>query len=427
MSGEQLKPGFKKTDVGVIPEDWGVRRLGELFEVTSSKRVFQSEWTNSGIPFYRARELAILGEAGSVDNELFITRSKYEDFKTQNGVPQIGDMLVTGVGTLGKTYVVNDSKEFYFKDGNIIWFKVNDAICPEFLRQLYLTAVVTKQIKDGSSGTTVGTYTISAAKKTIIPFPPQQEQNSISEVLSAADNLLGKLDQLIAKKRDLKQAIMQQLLTGQTRLPGFSGVWEVKRLGDTGDCLRGVTYKGDIDLSSHDTAYTKRLLRSNNVQNSKVVVNDLQFVNAARVSDQQLLRKQDILICMANGSKALVGKAGFFDIDDGHEYTFGAFMGCFRTKIEVSNPAFVFYLFQTSRYKDYINNLLAGSSINNLSPGSIESLEFKVPTMEEQTAIATVLSTVDAELTTFEARREKTLALKQGMMQELLTGRTRLL
>jgi type I restriction enzyme S subunit len=171
---------------------------------------------------------------------------------------------------------------------------------------------------------------------------------------------------------------------------------------------------------------TKRLLRSNNVQLAAVVTGEVQYVNAARVSQQQILTRDDILVCMANGSKALVGKAGRFQVGDGNEYTFGAFMGCFRTETDEANAGFVFYLFQTGRYRDYINNLLAGSSINNLNPGTIESLEFAMPPLPEQAAIATILSDMDAELTALEARRDKTRALKQGMMQELLTGRTRL-
>ena len=257
-------------------------------------------------------------------------------------------------------------------------------------------------------------------------FPPFPEQRAIAAALSDVDALLAKLDQIIAKKRDLKQAAMQQLLTGKKRLPGFSGEWEVKRLGDVGTCLRGVSYRGDSDLSAYDTGRTKRLLRSNNVQDASVVTDDIQFVNCERVSERQLLLQRDILICMANGSKALVGKAGFFEVHDGYEYTFGAFMGCFRSSSTNANAMFVFYLFQTGRYRNYINNLLAGSSINNLTPTSIESLEFSIPLLPEQTAIAAILSDMDAEIAALEARRDKTRALKQGMMQELLTGKIRL-
>jgi len=259
-----------------------------------------------------------------------------------------------------------------------------------------------------------------------IPVPLPDEQRAIAAALSDVDSLLAKLDQLIAKKRDLKQAAMQQLLTGSTRLPGFGGVWEVKRLGDVGTCLRGVSYRGDSDLSAYDTKNTKRLLRSNNVQDAAIVTTDIQFVNSERVTEKQLLRENDILICMANGSKALVGKAGFFKVSDEHEYTFGAFMGCFRSSSADANATFIFYLFQTGRYRNYINNLLAGSSINNLTSTSIESLEFPVPPIPEQTAIAAILSDMDTEIAALEARRDKTRDLKQGMMQELLTGRIRL-
>jgi type I restriction enzyme S subunit len=129
---------------------------------------------------------------------------------------------------------------------------------------------------------------------------------------------------------------------------------------------------------------------------------------------------------MANGSKALVGKAGRFQVNDGYKYTFGAFMGCFRTNLEKADPGFTFYLLQTERYQRLIGDLLAGSSINNLKPSSIESLEFLFPERAEQLAIATVLSDIDAELTSLQNRRDSIQEVKQGMMQQLLTGKIRL-
>ncbi|MCH8908324.1 MAG: hypothetical protein IH840_14650 [Candidatus Heimdallarchaeota archaeon] len=120
------------------------------------------DWKTSGIPFYRARELAVLSEKGSVDNELFITKEMYHSFKRLHGVPKIGDMLVTGVGTLGKVYVVPNDKEFYFKDGNIIWFKIRGSVNSEFLKQLYSTKMITKQI-EGGAGKTTSTINIGAA------------------------------------------------------------------------------------------------------------------------------------------------------------------------------------------------------------------------------------------------------------------------
>ncbi|MDP2732904.1 MAG: restriction endonuclease subunit S, partial [Hoeflea sp.] len=210
LTGQTRLPGFHG--------EWAVKRLGDLFEITSSKRVFQSEWKSDGIPFYRARELAVLGEKGRVDNDLFITKSLYESFKNAHGVPEVGDMLVTGVGTLGKVYVVPDEREFYFKDGNIIWFKIDGKLSADFLRQLYFTKVVLKQITDASAGTTVGTYTITGAKKTEIPFPSLAEQTAIVAVLTEMDTELSVLERRRDKTRALKQGMMQELLTGRIRL-----------------------------------------------------------------------------------------------------------------------------------------------------------------------------------------------------------------
>jgi len=139
------------------------------------------------------------------------------------------------------------------------------------------------------------------------------------------------------------------------------------------------------------------------------------------------MQTDDVLICTASGSKDVVGKSARFHIDDGFKYTFGAFMACFRTDHGSANPTFVFYLFHTGRYRAHLAVALAGSSINNLRPADIEACEFRMPERAEQEAIATVLSDMDVEIATLEARRDKARAIKQGMMQQLLTGRVRLL
>lgn len=329
--------------------------------------------------------------------------------------------VITGrKGQLGKVFLV---EEPCWPHDTTLWVKDFRGNDPQFV-SIFLGAF---RLERFDASTSVPTLNRNNLFGHLIKIPPLPEQRVITKALSDVDSLLRALKQLVAKKRDLKQATMQQLLTGQTRLPGFHGEWVVKRLVHVGRCLRGVSYRGDSDLSPHDTAYTKRLLRSNNVQDALVVASEVQFVNTARVSSSQVLKNGDILICMANGSKALVGKAGLYSINDGYDYTFGAFMGCFRTDATIAHPAFVFSLMQTGRYRDYINNLLAGSSINNLRPSSIESLEFSFPPISEQTAIASLLVDMDAELAALEQRLGKTRTLKQGMMQELLTGRTRLL
>jgi type I restriction enzyme S subunit len=259
-----------------------------------------------------------------------------------------------------------------------------------------------------------------------IGIPEVEEQRSIAATISDVDELISSLDKLIVKKRAVKTAAMQELLTGRKRLPGFSGEWKEKRLGELGQCIRGVSYNGNSDLLPFDTDDTVRLFRANNVQDSSIVIDDLQFVRSEKVSDEQVMLEGDVLICMANGNKELVGKAGPFNIADSYRYTFGAFMGCYRTTKSEADPRYVSYLFQTGECRDYITKLTAGSSINNLKPSDVESLSFLMPNISEQEAIADVLDDITAEILHMENRHEKTKTIKQGMMQELLTGKTRL-
>ena len=120
---------------------WEMKRLGDVYDITSSKRVFQNEWRSSGVPFYRAREVVVLSEKGEVENELFISEAMFEEYKLKYGAPQKDDLLVTGVGTLGRLYVVKDKDRFYFKDGNIIWFKKNSEINSDFVKFLFQTKI----------------------------------------------------------------------------------------------------------------------------------------------------------------------------------------------------------------------------------------------------------------------------------------------
>ena len=142
-------------------------KLSDLYDIGSSKRVFQSEWRKSGVPFYRAREIAKLSIDGYVDNELFIDEDLYLEYIDKYGKPEAGDVMVTGVGTLGVCYVVKQEDRFYFKDGNILWFKqkAKDRILPEYLVKAFDSKDVKEFIDKNSSGTTVGTFTIQTAKR----------------------------------------------------------------------------------------------------------------------------------------------------------------------------------------------------------------------------------------------------------------------
>ena len=426
---------FKMTELGPIPMDWEVAEISDLYEVRSSKRVFQSQWRSSGIPFYRARDIVGFRHGEQAIGGLFIDKALYEKYKRDYGVPSIDDLLVTAVGTLGNVFRVSNESPFYFKDGNIIWFKSKGKYDSRLLEVLFESGFLDSQIYDTAGGSTVGTYTISNAKKTLIPLPPLAEQRRIAGALSDVDELIFALGKLIEKKRNIKTGAMQELLgmrneecgmrnVPRRRLPGFSGEWVEKRLGECGTAIRGVSYKPHQAFYESGAGRTM-LLRSNNIQDNVLTFDDVVYVSEECIGDEQYMMCDDILICAANGSRNLVGKSAALKTM-GQTVTFGAFMAIFRANSDI-DAGFAGYLLQTESYRKQLDDILTGSAINNLNSKDILGLAFAVPpTLAEQKAIAAVLSDIDAEIAALEADRAKYERIKSGMMQELLTGKTRI-
>lgn len=431
-STPRVPAGYKQTEVGVIPEDWEVMKLhnlsrgglqnGLFFE--PSRKGGKTRIINVG-DLYNERAISIFGlerfDARKNEQDRFQVRSGDLFFTRSSIVPK-------GIAYTNIAILESSGAPIVF-DSHLIKLSPNtEFVEPEYLWRVLRADPSRRQLVASAKTATMTTIDQNAILSCVVPLPPTlAEQRAIAEALSDADALIDSLEQLIAKKRLLKQGAMQDLLTGKKRLPGFEGEWEVKKLSELGRCHRGVSYNPAADLSPHETGSTVRLLRSNNVQESQLDFDDMQFVTENRVSPDQYLRQNDILICMANGSKRLVGKAAPCPKLPDKAYTFGAFMGCFRPDPAAADEQFVSGIFYTENYRRHIDLLLAGSSINNLSPGNVESLEVPVPAQKaEQTAIAAILSDMDARIAALEAKLAKARQLKQGMMQELLTGKTRL-
>ena len=161
-----------------IPDNWEWVRVGAIFDITSSKRVMKSEWRNEGVPFYRAREIVSIKNHRALKDPIFISEETYKEKAEVSGRPKIDDILLTGVGTLGVPYVVSDNKEFYFKDGNIIWLrnigKINSYYISNYIQIPYMTKII-----NNGRGTTVATLTIVRARNLLVPLPPLMEQTRI--------------------------------------------------------------------------------------------------------------------------------------------------------------------------------------------------------------------------------------------------------
>ena len=169
---------------------WEQRKLGDMMNVTSVKRIHQSDWTDSGVRFLRARDIVAAAKNEEPDDYLYISKEKYEEYSTLSGKVGVSDLLVTGVGTIGVPYLVRNLEPLYFKDGNIIWFQNSDKIDGKFLFYSFSAEQIQGFINESAGIGTVGTYTIESGKKTPISLPNQIEQAKVGEFFQQLDNLI---------------------------------------------------------------------------------------------------------------------------------------------------------------------------------------------------------------------------------------------
>lgn len=401
-----MRPGYKQTEVGVIPEDWDVQTIGKSMKLVNGRAFKPEDWKQHGIPIIRIQNL---NDPNSEFNYCDTPIEERHSITT-------GDVLFAWSGTTGTSF------------GARIWDGptgvLNQHIFKVIADRQKLTSVysflvlqkVQEDIEKQAHGFKASFVHVKKSDlvKVALPVPPLPEQRAIAEALSDMDALLAALDQLIAKKRDLKQAAMQQLLTGQTRLPGFApakpqfkqtelGIipddWEVERVRSLAAITTGSRNTQD---RIEDGTYPF-FVRSSTIEK----INSYSFDGEA---------------VLTAGDGVGTGKVfhyinGKFDF---HQRVYK--ISNFSPRIEGR----YFFLIFSTRFYDRIMSMTAKSSVDSVRMEMIADMVIPLPSTPEQTAIAEVLSDMDAELSALEQRREKTRALKQGMMQELLTGKTRL-
>ena len=193
---KRINPDFTPCDngqYGKIPQGWFLAKLGDLFDAVSAKRVLKSEWRTKGVPFYRAREIVKLSEYNKVNNELFIEDKHYDELKKRYGVPASGDIMLSAVGTIGKSYIVKESDKFYYKDASVLCLRNHNKLSSMFFSMLFSSSFIEDQIKEYSKGTTVDTITLEKLKSYIVPLPPLNEQQrivqKIEELFLVLDNI----------------------------------------------------------------------------------------------------------------------------------------------------------------------------------------------------------------------------------------------
>ena len=437
-----------------LPEGWALCRLKDLFNVCSAKRVRQSEWKKEGIPFYRAREIVKLSSHGYVDNDLFISLEHYETLKTTYGVPQVGDLMVTGVGTIGKVYIVQENDTFYYKDASVLCFENRYGVIEsEYARIMIDSPLLQEQIHSKTYGNTVDTITISTANNYLCVLPPIEEQRKIVEAVKNVLEITSfiedgyteiKLCVTQAKSKILDLAIRGKLVSQDSSDEPASVLLEriraekeelIRQGKIKRDKKESVIFKGEdnsyyrnyekesvcIDenipfeipsnwewcnlsmIGSTNIGLTYKpediiengtmVLRSSNIVNGKIDLSDLVRVKTS-IRDNQYIEENDILICARNGSKALVGKCAIFS-GISERASFGAFMAVYRTAFF----KYVYYFLNSNTFRSTFNSDDT-KQINQLTQDMIKNSLIPLPPFEEQLRIVETIENVFAQLDT---------------------------
>lgn len=384
----ELKPGFKPSELGPVPVTWEVQPLGALASIGSGgtpRRDIPAYWggeipwvTTSQIDFNRICEA-----------EQFISEAGLNNSAAKLLPPGTLLMALYGQGkTRGKVAQLAIEASTNQACASII---VGDSIYGEYL--LHFLSSRYEAIRNSSNSGGQENLSGQIVKALPVAVPPMAEQRAIAAALGDVDALLASLDKVIAKKRDLKQAAMQQLLTGQTRLPGFSGSWQTKPLGAIAPLQRGFDLPtSQVQRGRYPVVYSNGILNHHahfQVRGPGVVT----------------------------GRSGTIGKVTFVAEDYWPHNT-----ALWVTNFKGSDPRFIYYLYGAIGF----DRFATGSGVPTLNRNDVHAFRVAVPEPPEQRSIAAVLSDMDAELVALETRREKTRAIKQGMMQELLSGRTRL-
>jgi type I restriction enzyme S subunit len=418
----ELKPDYKQTEVGVIPEDWQCTTVRDIASPARNAIVggpfgsdlVSNDYVQDGVPVIRGQNLACRYVSGPF---VFVSSAKAKSLEANIARP--GDLIFTQRGSLGQVCIVPriPYDSYLISQSQMKVTPSRMLADPHFVYYVFSSSVHQDLIRQNTIQTGVPHINLGILRKIPIQLAPLAEQEAIAEALSDAYALVESLEQLLAKKRQLKQGAMQELLAGKKRLPGFSGGWEVRRLGDLADIRSGGTpstaqrqfWDGDIpwctptDITGLD-GFKYLSMTSRTISYLGLKSSSAEIIPANSVV---MTSRATIGACAINRTPVTTNQ-GFKN--------FVPFQG-----VEVE---FLYYLLlmQTQRFV----SLCGGSTFLEIGKTQLVGFEVHVPSKTEQTAIAAILSDMDAETAALEAKLAKARALEQGMMQELLTGRIRL-
>lgn len=402
--------------------EWKEVTLGDLCEISSSKRIFAKEYQSDGVPFYRGKEIIAKQRGNAISNELFISRNRYEEIKARYGVPQQRELLLTSVGTLGVPYVIKE-EEFYFKDGNLTWFRHFNGLDVEYLYYWFLSPYGKNEINTKAIGSTQKALTIDSLSKFDIKIPANlDDQRRIASILSSLDRKIELNNKINADLEEMAQAIFKNWFVDfepfkdgkfvDSELGMIPEGWKVGRLDEIADVVggstpskakpeyytqKGIAWLTPKDLSNHPAVYSSRgeidiTEEGYNSTSTKLMPKGtVLFTSRAPIGYISIAQND---ICTNQGFKSLVPrKAGT------------CFLYCF---LKYVTPV--------------IENKSTGSTFKEASGSLMKSLQVIMPEQKVFEEFETIVSPLFARIESLEKENSRLSLLRDTLLPRLMSG-----
>ncbi|HEM6576438.1 TPA: restriction endonuclease subunit S [Streptococcus suis] len=391
---------------------WELRKLGEVGAVAMCRRIFKEQTSEIGeIPFYK------IGTFGGTP-DAFISKELFEEYRNKYPYPTKGDILISASGSIGRT-VEFLGKDEYFQDSNIVWLKHDGKIDNIFLKQFY--SIVKWS---GVEGSTIKRLYNENILNTEIALPSLLEQKAIGIFFSTLDRQITLHQRKLDKLKNVKQAYLSEMFPAEgervpkRRFPGFTDDWELRKLGNTDtiftDGNYGEAYPKDSDLTTSSNGVP--FLRGSNIQDGKLNLDNANYITISKHNELTSghLEEDDIVIAV----RGSLGSVGYVE-EDNIGWNINSQLAIIRTNKDEITGRYLIQILLSDSGKKMINSLVTGTALKQLPIKNLKKIQFSIPTLPEQKAIATFFSTLDRQITLHQRKLEKLKNLKKALLNEL--------
>lgn len=418
--------------------EWKEYKLGEIMDISSSKRIYAKEYISNGIPFYRGKEIIEKFKGNEVSTELFISEERFKELKEKFGIPKKGDILLTSVGTLGVPYLVQE-EEFYFKDGNLTWFKnFNINCCSEFIYYWIQSSYGVNQIYSKSIGSTQKALTIDMLKKFDILLPPLKEQIEISNILSSLDNKIKLNNEMNKTLEEMAQSIFKRWFvdfefpnedgepyksSGGEMVDSEFGMipngWEVKNLDEVLELIidyRGKTPKklGSDWSDEGIMALSAKHIKDGNLVNLEVIKYVSNELYEKWMKDK--LKMGDIIMT----SEAPVGE--LYYINTNTEYCLSQRVYGLRSNKNILKSSLLYYMLDSKHVKGQILNRSTGTTVVGIRQTELRKVNVIVPPMNIQESISILLDKILSKKEILDNENTNLAQIRNSILPKLMNG-----